>query len=191
MGLKEWFSRYLTWLLESKNGKEEARTKNNHGTVYAVQVSCIALFVGKEDVARATALTCTNRIVSQVEPDGSQPFELVRTKSWNYSMLNLEGLMQLAWLGERFGENAWSVVTKDGRSIRKAIDFLVPAARGEETWKHQQIARMEIERMYAVLRLAAAKYGEKRYLQFARNLPDVHWQEDRSNILHADPFSSR
>ena len=82
-------------------------------------------------------------------------------------------------------------MTKDGRSIQKAVEYLLPAARGEKVWPHRQIARMEVERLYAVLRVAAAKFGEKHYLELARTLPNVRWQEDRSNIVHAEPTLSR
>ncbi|MCX6142447.1 MAG: alginate lyase family protein [Ignavibacteriales bacterium] len=134
-GMKQWFSSYLDWLLNSKNGKDEAAAKNNHGTTYDVQTSMIALFLGKDDLAREIVRAAqTKRIARQIEPDGAQPLELVRTKSWNYSMLNLEALMQLAWIGDRFGENLWTYGTEDGRCMRKAIDYLLPAAFGKETW---------------------------------------------------------
>jgi len=32
--LRAWFSNMLNWLLESKNGKEEAKAENNHGSWY-------------------------------------------------------------------------------------------------------------------------------------------------------------
>jgi hypothetical protein len=43
--LKKWFSEFLTWMLESKNGRDEAAAKNNHGTFYDVQVVSFALFL--------------------------------------------------------------------------------------------------------------------------------------------------
>ena len=182
--MKQWFSSYLDWLLNSKNGKEEAAAQNNHGTTYDVQVSAIALFLGRDDLAREIVRAAkTKRIAKQIEPDGAQPLELVRTKSWNYSMLNLEALMHLAWIGDRLGENLWTYRTDDGRCIRKAIDYLIPAALGKEAWMKPQIVRMETERMYTVLRIAALQYRSPEYDEASRKVPGLDFMASRANIL--------
>jgi len=185
--LVKWFEQYLDWLLASKNGKEEAAAKNNHGTTYAVQASCIALFVGKDDIARKFVESTRDRIIAQVEPDGSQPLELVRTKSWNYSMLNLESLMRMARIGDRFGIDLWSVRSEDGRSIRAALEYLLPAGVEGKKWEHQQIARMETERLFPVLCIAAKKYNEPGYASLSKKLDSKNSYVLVSNLLHAEP----
>src|SRR5262249_12445615 len=117
-GMQDWFSQYLTWLLTSECGKSEARATNNHSSWYDAQVASIALFVGKTELA-TTALqeSMSKRIAKQIEPDGRQPLELNRTKSWDYSVFNLQALFRVAALGDRVGIDIWHFQTKDGRSL--------------------------------------------------------------------------
>ncbi len=172
-GFEEWFTKYLAWLQESKNGHDESMAKNNHGTYYDVQVAVFAMFLGKDDVAKAILENVgQKRIAVQVEPDGRQPLELARTKAWGYSTGNLNGLMTLAWLGERFGIDLWSFQTPDGRSIRKALDFLAPYAAGEKQWDYQQLGGWSPRGLDNALRRAATKYPDGSYRQLAAKIPD-------------------
>ena len=105
--LKKWFSDYLTWLVESPIGKDEAKAKNNHGTHYSVQVIDFALFADRPEIASAEIEIFKNRMESQLQPDGSQPLELSRTKSWNYVSMNLDGYFIAAQLAENSKVNLW------------------------------------------------------------------------------------
>jgi hypothetical protein len=163
-GLRDWFTSYLQWLLESSNGKEESAAKNNHGTTYDVQVSTIALYLGKRDVVKQIALAAgEKRIAVQIEPDGSQPLELERTKSWGYSVMNLDGLVNLALLAKQTGVDLWHFSTNDGRSIKRGIDFLLPFAVDGKKWPYPQIEPMDRNRLYAILKVAVETFGESSY----------------------------
>lgn len=180
-GMEDWFSKFLQWMLESKNGKDEAASKNNHGTYYDAQIVSFALFLGKTDLARTVLETArTRRLAVQIEPDGRQPLELARTKAWSYSIMNLQGLMLLARLGESVGVDLWEYQTQDGRSIRKALYFLVPYT-SREKWPYQQLGAWPPQQIYPLIRLAAHKYKDSEIQTTLNGLPKVDPQ-DRSQL---------
>src|SRR5437870_2844008 len=181
--LQDWFGNFLQWMQESKNGREESAAKNNHGTYYDVQVVSYALFLGKKDLAvRVLQEARQKRIATQIEPDGRQPLELARTKAWSYSNGNLDGLMLLATLGERVGVDLWNYQTSDGRSIRKALDFLTPVALAEGKWQYPELGGVKPEALFPLMRRAAAVYKDKAYQRFMAKLPDVALA-DRSRLF--------
>jgi hypothetical protein len=176
--MEAWFAEFLQWMQESKHGREEADAKNNHGTYYDVQVVSYAFFLGKNELARDVLQAVgRKRIAVQVEPDGRQPLELARTKAWSYSIGNLAGLMALARLGEQADVDLWRFQTPDGRSIRAALDYLVPFGLGEQKWPYEQINAFSPELLHPLLRLAAAKY------------PDAPYPAQVAKIPPADPSS--
>jgi hypothetical protein len=143
--LQAWFSDYLTWLLNSPIGKDEADELNNHGTYYDVQVVDFALFVGKKDLARQQLEVTKRRIQSQIMANGSQPNELKRTKSLGYSLMNLDGLFYLAQFAEKLNINLWEYQTAEGAGLRKAFEFLQPYLKDPKSWPFEQIAPVELD----------------------------------------------
>ena len=184
-GIEDWFNEFVTWMRESKNGKEESASQNNHGTYYDVQLTSFALFIGKNDLAKSVVETAkTKRIARQIEPDGSQPLELARTKGWSYSVMNLEGLTTLAELADHLGIDLWNYQTKDGRGIRKAFDFLYPYSQGEK-WKYQQIGDWPSEILFPVMRRASAKYSDAKFKSMMARVPAAS-VSDKENFLYSE-----
>ena len=182
-GLQDWFGKFLQWMLESKNGRDEAAAKNNHGSFYDTQVVSFALFLGRKELAlQILKQAQQKRIATQIEPDGRQPLELARTKSWSYSNFNLEALMTLATLGEHAGVDLWNFQTQDGRSIRKALDFLIPFALGKSKWDYQQLGGVQPETLFPLMRRAAAVYHDKEYQASMAKVPAVD-AADRERLL--------
>src|SRR5258706_1730379 len=162
-GLEDWYSKFLQWMQESKNGREENAAKNNHGTYYDVQTTSFALFLGKRDLAKQIIETAKQkRIALQIEPDGRQPLELVRTKAWGYSNGNLDGLMLLARLAENVDVDLWNYQTKDGRSIRRALEYLYPFSVGDQKWTYQQLGGFDGRSLFPLMRRAAAHYKDEK-----------------------------
>ena len=170
--LENWFTQFLDWLTTSKNGRGEGDTKNNHGTLYDVQVVSYALFLGKKDLAKRVLETAKQkRTASQIETDGRQPLELERTKSWNYSTMNLEGLMWLAKLGENASVDLWNYQTADGRGIRKALEYLYPFAVEGKKWEYQQIEGWQPQRLFPLMHFAGRKYRDEKFKAMLAKIP--------------------
>ncbi|WP_373515609.1 alginate lyase family protein [Persicitalea sp.] len=176
--LKSWFSEYLTWLTESPIGRDEADEHNNHGTYYDVQVVASALFCGRNEVAKKQLETTKARLASQLQADGSQPHELARTLSWNYTNMNLYGFMILARLAEHVDVDLWKYETADGKGIHKAVDWLVPYAKKEKDWTYNQIKDRSFDNTYSIFGKASKEYnnpiygslaGERSFLEVLTN----------------------
>jgi hypothetical protein len=170
--VEAWFTSYLNWMLTSEHGHEEEHAKNNHGTYYDIQVATFALFLNKKGLASEVLEGVkAKRIAVQIEPDGRQPLELVRTKAWGYSLGNLAGLMSLARLGEHVKVDLWNYRTADGRSIRAALDFLIPFSVYREKWPYQQIDGFWPEGIQPLLQRAAMKYPDESYRAALAKVP--------------------
>lgn len=162
--LQKWFHDYFAWLTTSKNGIKESSASNNHSVWYDVQAVAIAQYIGDEKSAREVLEAAkTKRIAKQVEPDGSMQRELARTLSVTYSIFNLEAFFKLARLGQNAGVDLWNFRTADGRSIRAALDYLIPYATGKKTWTQQQIKNANYSGIVPLLRQAARIWREPAY----------------------------
>jgi hypothetical protein len=183
-GLVRWFTEYLNWLQTSTNGTKEAAASNNHGVWFDVQASAIALFVGRNDLARQILTEAkTKRIGKQIEPDGSQPRELARTTSQHYTRFNIQAFFALATIGANSGVDLWTFQTEDGRSIRKALDWVLPFMRGEKEWTHQQIKKFENKEYYPILLQASIKFNDPSYAKLAWKLTGAEGALDRIHLL--------
>ena len=180
-GFRAWLEAYDRWLTTSAHGRDERAAKNNHGTWCAVQSAHLALVLGRPEEARQTVREeLARRIATQIEPDGSEPLELARTKSLAYSLFNLQALYRLARLGDRVGVDDWGWSTPDGRSLRAALAYLAPYADPAKPWTKTDLKegdRTEIlplmaeylaHREDAELRALYLKYGDTPATRTAR-----------------------
>ncbi len=171
-GMVAWCGKYFQWLTTSPIGLGESEASNNHGTFYDTQATALALFIGQPEAARKILLAARQkRIARQIEPDGKMPRELTRTLSFNYSVFNLQALMDLASLGQSAGVDLWHYQTADGRGILPAVEFLAPYADPKREWPYQQIHKPNRDDLAGLLLRAAAQFpqsGLKDDLKFYR-----------------------
>lgn len=165
--LNTWIAEYYNWLKTSPMGIENDNGLQNHSTCYDYQMVGLARYLGLDDEAKSRLEAAkTNRIATQIEPDGKQPREIGRTKSIHYSSMNLKVMAILAEMGLPFGVDLLNYSTSDGRSMRKAFEFLRPFAEGREKWTYKQITEGGIEKaiedeMYPLFSLVSTIYGEE------------------------------
>ncbi len=71
-GMQDWFTKFVAWMQDSKNGKAEAAARNNHGSYYDMQLTCYALFTDNTELAKKTLQNVgKKRIAVQIEPNGA------------------------------------------------------------------------------------------------------------------------
>lgn len=186
--LQDWFSTYLDWMLDSSKGRDEAAALNNHGTWYDVTAAHLALCTGRVESAREILTGVPERrIAKQIKPDGSQPLELRRTRSYHYSVMNLKGLYIAALLAERVGLDIWSLDSEPGRLLKAALDFLLPYPLDGQAWPHAQIRGWEPEdsvSLYFLMSLAADRYRQPEYIDRLPDIPEIDLPEGDLRLIY-------
>ncbi len=159
-GVRQWFADYADWLTHSEFGIAEHTYANNHGTWAHAQIASYGYFGDRKDLAERSIATIPARIDEQIAPDGSQPHELERTMSLHYSDFNLRAMMDLATIADRLNIDLWSYQSEDGRSIRRAVEFLVPYLSEQAEWPYEQIRDPKAVMHAQAMRTAALAYDE-------------------------------
>jgi hypothetical protein len=187
-GLHDWFAKYYDWLMTSPIGMKEARATNNHGTWVTAQISEIGLYIGKKDSAVAFLEEAKQKVIAQqIDPDGTMDRELARTRSLHYTVFNLDALFTLSEIAKAAGVDLWNYESKDGRSIRKALDWMLPYVNGEKKWEHEQIDDEKMEKNYPIFRHAACQFGDEKYFKAADAIAPENPEKDRSLLLYIKP----
>jgi Alginate lyase len=191
-GMKKWFGDYVSWMLTSTNGHEEARAGNNHAVAFWLQIAAFSTLTGDE--ARLAACRRQFKEVfvgKQMAPDGSFPAELRRTKPYGYSIFQLDNMTTLCQVLSTPEDNLWEYQTADGRGIGKAMEFLYPYLADKSKWpKPPDIQAWEgwPARQPALL-FAGLALGEPKYLDLWKKLPpDPNNAEVKRNIAITQPL---
>ena len=190
--VKQWFHDYTEWMLTSKNGHDESVAKNNHSVAFWLQVAAFARFTGDE--ARLTE--CRRQfkevfVPNQMAADGSFPLELKRTKPYAYSIFQLDNMTTLCQMLSTPEDNLWNFQLPDGRTIRKAVDYLYPFLANKSKWplKPDVMAWDGWPRRQVALLFGGLAFGEQKYLDLWQKLPsDSTDEEVKRNIAITQPI---
>ena len=141
--LKKWFRSFADWMQTSELGQQEARATNNHGAAYDITLFVISQYIGDDEVcAEIVENFAARRINPQIMEDGSQPEELKRTKAFNYSVYNLQHLVDFCIIQRNLGND---YINADGKRIKKAIDFLDQYVGHRDRFPYQEIGDWEAQ----------------------------------------------
>lgn len=141
--LKKWFRNFAQWMQTSEIGLQEARATNNHGAAYDITLFVISQYVGDDDVCTAIVENFAERRINpQIEPDGRQPEELKRTKAFNYSVYNLQHLVDFCIIQRNLGND---YLNGEGQRIKAAIDYLDQFVGHRELFPYQEIGDWEAQ----------------------------------------------
>lgn len=136
VALQDWFGRYLHWMLTDPNGVDEMNTTNNHAVCFFVQVASFARFTGNQKALTLTKRAFKERLLLQMEKDGSFPRELARTKPYSYSLFVLDNMAIICQILSTKEEDLWNFQREDGKSLKTAFDFLTPYLYNKDSWPY-------------------------------------------------------
>jgi hypothetical protein len=161
--MKAWWTTYGNWMQTSKIGLQEKSAPNNHGAAYDVQLSAVLVMAeNEEDAKKVLGESLPVRLDAHITPEGKQPRELARTKSWSYSCFNLKNICKGAVMARSLGIDLWSHEGEGGRgSLRRAMLYLVPFFKNPEGWSEKQITKFDSKEARYWLDVGAAVYEEE------------------------------
>ena len=184
---RDWCRQYLTWLLTSTQGKEEAAQRNNHGTWYDAQVAALALYTGDTALARRTiSESAPARLASQIAPDGSQPEELSRTRPLHYSLFNLEPFNRIAELSRHVGVDFWHQRAPNGADLHVAMMYLAPYLDPAAKFPRPEITPAHQEDFLRTIRQAQQAFHDPKLDAFVARMHAEVLRTDRSRLLYPD-----
>ncbi len=173
-GMKEWLRSYGNWLIDSKHGKEEAVHGNNHSTWYFTQLIPMMIYSGQVDQADSLVQRGIPIILDRmIAKGGGQPEELGRTRTWDYSTMNLKAMLYFAKASEHLGRDLWDYKTEEGGGLKEALEFMAPYGKGDKSWEYTQILELDPEKLKLSLNIGAYKYQKEEFKKIADQLNTV------------------
>ena len=181
-GLKTWAKEYFEWLTTNELALQEAKSKNNHGSFYDAQAMYFALYSDNEEAAKQIAQNfMSNRILGQIQPDGSMQEEIARTRSHFYSIYNLHAMFIVAHLAEKVNVDIWQANNSNSR-LKAGLDYLAPYTDPKKQWPFPTIDEADRTHMFTILQMADRIYNDPNYIAMTNKLPLEKRRLLRSNL---------
>jgi hypothetical protein len=161
---QSWFRAYTYWLRTSQLGKDAARMQNHYGLWYDAQVCAFAHFAGQDEEAREILEAFPEkRLAVQIADDGSLPADMESVRSLSDSLNALWACLTIARVGEEMGINLYDIRSSNGRSLKLAIDYILPYAKGEKIMQEENFADDNAAPFWLSLHLANRHFKNPAY----------------------------
>ena len=151
--LRGWLGAYADWLDTGRQGREERRAPNNHGTFFDLQRAAIAAFLGDTDALSGTLIDSLARLDGQFDAAGAQPHELSRTLTRHYCAFNLQGWLTLHRLYQ--GAGIVTGIQPEFAHLARGVEWFL--SRRDAPWTHPQIAPFDADRLAPLALMAEAE----------------------------------
>src|SRR5690606_21684204 len=121
-----------------------AKQTNNIGTAYYMQVLSYSKLLNKgQRIKQIVTDRLSVLLDHQFESDGKQISELKRTRSWEYSISNLNYWFKIASISNQYGIDLWNFSTPSGKSIKSGARWLQDYSSGTKKWGYKQIDKVD------------------------------------------------
>lgn len=171
--IKAWFRRYLDWLNQHPHAQQARYHPNNHSICWGLQAATLGALLDDQAQLQAVRTQFKNFFLPQLmNPQGGFHDELKRTKPYAYSLFTLDALAGVAQMASIPEDDLWTYSLADGRSLKKAVDFMLPFMRDKSLWPlppDLQHWNAWPVRQLALL-LAGLRYREPAYLTLWESL---------------------
>jgi hypothetical protein len=131
-GFRTWCAALCDWLRSSQLLRSEIARGNNHTTWALDLVLALATHAGATDPFEVLPTSPIELLDAQVGPDGRQPGEESRPRSFYYCGFNAAGMLRVARRAGRLGLD----LTRPGDPPRRALDGMLDALVDPSTWPH-------------------------------------------------------
>ncbi len=179
--IHSWFRSFLEWLTTHPYGIDERGNGNNHSIWWGAQVAMYATLVGDEPQKGFCRMFYRDSLLGpQMTQQGTFPKELERTRPYSYSLFTLEGMATVCEVLTDEKADLWNMATEDGKTLRKAFEFLVPYIADKSKWTYpKDVAHFDDlpVRMQSLL-FAGIAWKEKEYSEIWKKLNAEYTDEE-------------
>jgi hypothetical protein len=96
--------------------------------------------------------------------------------------MNLDGYFLVAQLAENSTINLWQYETKEGKNIKKCLDWMMPFLKNEKKWEHEQIKNIGYGETVRLLKIASQKYSNPDYESLAKAIDLKTYQSEMNQL---------